>query len=58
MDKNKFYEYTNDDIKKAYYTKAKIYHPDTNKNNSEFKTEMFKSVNEAYEKLINIKNIK
>lgn len=39
-----------DDIKKAYRTMAKKYHPDTNPNNKEAE-EKFKEVNEAYEVL-------
>ncbi len=39
-----------EDIKKAYRTMAKKYHPDTNPNNKEAE-EKFKEVNEAYEVL-------
>lgn len=53
---------TNDEIKKAYRTMAKKYHPDTVANlGEEIKkkaTEKFRSVNEAYEELKKQKGFK
>jgi curved DNA-binding protein CbpA len=40
-----------DEIRKAYYRLAKIYHPDKNKNNDT--TEQFQKIQSAYEILIN-----
>ena len=46
---------TEEEIKKAYRTLAKKYHPDNYINNplSDLAEEKFKEINEAYEKLIN-----
>ncbi len=43
---------SNDDIKKAYRTKAKQHHPDLNPDNKKEAEEKFKEVSEAYEVLM------
>lgn len=40
---------SSEEIKLAYYTLAKQYHPDKNQNNKEFYSTYFREIKEAYE---------